>query len=521
MNYSFIQQNKIPNFRYSNYDGYDKHLSWLFYESYVSTCDKLNACTKQKLLAHKDMIDSAIAMVKNQIARGLNGDSMNVKAFYYPQGFNMHYAHYVVNYVKWERKNKDKKLSGLGRISCAQKYWVYKRMIKTYGFRDKTKSSLFQAFVEFDSAVLKDGCIKLNLNMSNKAYKSRDKIFMDGFDLVFDNDEIKVRHVSEEVVRKVAENGIRQILMIDSNGSIHSGIIDENKSLNNAANEVYAFRTLHSSNSKFVCKVLNRIKSFRKPEDFHKDLERLRPSIKARLLEILKNTDASKVLIAVEDNSNNLHRELQRIFVEELMIVCRKLGLESREFSNERSYIEELAMKLRKSIKNKDYTLQPAKTDFVKWYEHLSGWLYLLYKNRTPYLFVSRKFMIEDMTEENEPQLDEAQSEKSAIKYPERPDYPDVVKLVLLFISTCDESERNKERQLAIKEHRKMVKNSAWQYYLDYCRLNKLKPIDNPNFADIANKYRKEYFDLYTVDYHNGNVYEGLSGSYDEPVVFI
>lgn len=516
--YSFVEQKKLSNYRYSNKDVYNKETSWLFYESYISHCERLNTATKEKVFAHKQMIDSAITMVKSQIARGLNGDSMNIKAFVFPQNFNMNYAYYVVRYVMWEAQMKEKQQNSSFNLkikeTCAQKYWVYKNMIKTYGLRDTDKTSMYQAFVEFESAVLSDGLIKLNLKMSNKAYKNRDKIFMDGFDLVTKDNEVYVRHVSERIVEKRQNNGIRQVLMIDGNCGIHSAIIQEKdeRLLNDKDKEVIAIRQFYSV-TPFVKKTLNKIRSYKKPEDFHKDLESLRPSIRARLKSILENTEASKVILTLETESNTIFTYLQQMFIEEVYYLCRMLGIESSTFENKRLKIEDLVVNIRRKVSRKSYAIQPSKTDYVKWYEHMFAWLYLIYNAYTPCLVDSYKFIIDDMVEDKEPQLD-----KLTIQYPERPNYTSKERYIWLFTSTPDPGLTIEQETIrAIAEHTKRVKHVAWKYYLDYCRLNKLTPVPNPNFADISKEYYKEYSDLYGIEVISP--YDGYTSIDDSDVV--
>lgn len=493
--YTFVQQKKLNNYRYSNKDKYDKNTSWLFYESYLSTCDKLNKCTEKRVLRHKAMIDNAIASVRSQIKRGLNADCLNVNMFTFPHGFNMIYAYYVVRYVDWELRQKQKEKSTGVRSLCAQKYWVYSSMIETYEFRDKDKSSQYQAFVEFHSSVLDDGLIKLNLNMSNKAYKNRDKIFTDGFDLVFDSTGIRIRHISEEVVTKRADNSLRQFIMIDNRCNLHSALVDEESSysLNKDRHEVKALRKFVST-TPFVKKVISKLQSFKNPEKFNQQLESLRPSIRSRVLELLRSTEASKVIICTETNSNRQYSSIQHIFEQEIFRACRKLGIKLCNLSNDRSKIEEMVRKVRSlMITCKPDTLRPSTTEYVRWYEHFYAWLYLTYHRFTPYLTDCNKFVVDDTVDEkNESQL------KQSVKYPERPNYYNKVMVLKFYLENPDEGQTPRESWLEGKKFLKRdVRKKAWQYYLDYCRLNELKPIHNENFDDLIPEFFDEYSDLY------------------------
>ena len=344
------QINKIFGYRYTNNDEYDKSTSYIHYKSYISNMPDLNRCTREKLLRHKQIIDESIDYILGQLRRGfdichvISHSDLRPSYRYYVKRF----AETLYKKEKGIYKPDDDELR-----SCSQKYWVYSTNIKTYGIRDKDLKSKFQAFIEFNSAYAKDDTIKLNLQMTKKAYKHRNEIFLGGFDLIFDDKGSHVRHISEKIVTPLKDNRIERFLSIDAFGNIYSAVIDDitnsykpyetsielpdkivtkkqretdvKRCLEDIDERTIYSNYLYSPASKLVKKNINAIIRYKHPELYTKHMNDISQNIRNRLTNIIGAE--SKITLLIQQNVSCSYKHLIKIFHNHIKDICHEQGI--------------------------------------------------------------------------------------------------------------------------------------------------------------------------------------------------
>ena len=235
-------------------------------------------------------------------------------------------------------KLKPIKKSNKMRINCSQPYWVYSKHIKTYCFKEnKTLSSKFQCFVEFESAYRNAGTIKLNSRLTNRAWKNKDKIFMSGFDLVFING-ISIRHVTEEIVTMKKPNNIEKHITIDSfaniysttiNTSIKDDNVDElNRPRYSPSKKLLCGSFSKSKGSRLVQKHLNAFKKSFNTNKFYSRIKDIRQNMRNRLLNIIGSNDESKIyLLAPTNCSSKVYSIFVNMFNKQVEDICYLKGI--------------------------------------------------------------------------------------------------------------------------------------------------------------------------------------------------
>ena len=337
------QVDRIPGYKYTNNDEYDKSTSYIHYKSFISNIPDLNKCTQEKLLRHKQIIDESINYILGQLRRGF--DICHVISH---SDLKPSYRYYVKKCAEiMYKKEKGVYKPDDELRSCSQKYWVYSTNIKTYGIRDKDLKSKFQAFVEFDSAYRKDDTIKLNLQMTKKAYKHRNEIFLGGFDLIFDNKGSHVRHISENIVTPLKDNKIEKFLSIDAFGNIYSAVIDNNiidnkpyeittkkelkrdvqQCLENIDDRIIYSKYEYLPASKLVKKNINAIIRYNKPELYMKRINDISQNIRNRLINNIRKNGETKITILIQQNVSPSYRHLIKEFYNHVKDICHEQGI--------------------------------------------------------------------------------------------------------------------------------------------------------------------------------------------------
>lgn len=332
MMYNKMQYTFNKNFKYFNKDKVDKTLQYIYYHSYISNIVDLNTNMYKKLIRHKQMIDKAIDYAYNQLKRGF--DMCHIIPYSY---LNKKYVYQVNKFAEYlhklDRLEVDKK-----RKYCSQKYWIYAKHIKSYFFRDNDLSSKFQAFVEFESADRRDNTIKLNLQMTKKAFEHREEIFLDGFDIVFDKDLKNncVRHVSQEIITRKQDNSIERHITIDAFVNIYSALIDKNPENSdekhrirfNEQKKLVCCDFKKSKGSKLVQKHLDKLRKFEKPDLFGKRMSEIRQNMKNRLSNIIGYDNESKVIIMAPTNTTSIvYDRFIKMFTRLAADFCEQYGI--------------------------------------------------------------------------------------------------------------------------------------------------------------------------------------------------
>lgn len=331
--YSFSSM-KLKNFKYTNKDkiGKDKYI---FYRSFEGTATDLNFNKKQMLINHKKAIDSAIDYAYNQMVGPAKADVCHIirKSDLHPK-----YAYQINKYAEYLYKINNNLLDKKKK-HCVQKYWVYAKHIKTFGIREKDKSSKFQVFVEFISADknCKD-TIKLNVTLSNKAYKNINKLFYDGFDLIIDENtgDTKIRFNSQEIITPVNDNKIEKHLTIDAFANIYSALIDKNdynvddknRARFNVSKKLLCANFHKYGTTKMVKKYLNKFKNFEEPDKCRNRLSDIRQNLKNRLNSIIGKDEESKiVLMAPINTSSFIYKKFIAMFARLAEYICKQKGI--------------------------------------------------------------------------------------------------------------------------------------------------------------------------------------------------
>lgn len=328
-----LHQNNTYGFKKSVKDKIDRQNEYIYYRSYISELTDLNKNKIDKLLKHKEVIDKAVDFVLCQLRKGFQ-----IKAGYLPcSDLNPKYHYNVIKYAEhlYQQETHTKQ----GRENCTQPYWVYGKHIKTYGFRyDKTLKSKFQGFIEFESAYKgEEDTIKLNLRLSKKAYKMKDTIFLDGFDIVYnENNNIQIRHVSEEVIERKTDNNIERHLVIDSFANIHGVFIDKNyieKDFKHhyridLRNKIICGDYQQYKASKLVQKYIDKFQKYQEPDLFKKRMHDIHQNIKNRVSNIIGSEQESKIHLLIPTNTTSqVYNSFIKMFTNIVKDECKHQGI--------------------------------------------------------------------------------------------------------------------------------------------------------------------------------------------------
>lgn len=463
-NYSFIEFMNDNDYRY-RCQSYDKKKFSLYIRSFDSAACDLNTNMTAKVTRHKDVIDSAIKFIEGQLKRGATFSTL-----IYPSNLRKEYRWYVNQFVKTKLRLAKNKQDTKG----SQKYWVPNVVIKTYGFRDKDRTSKFQCFVEFLSADAKETeTIKMNLRMSKKAYENRHLFYLDGFDLVFREDSINVRHVSEKLVERKEDNGITRYMTIDAWTNIHSVITDKTFD-NEAVKAVYdnmskddkaiygkLYRTHNRANLR---KVLHRAKSMSSKHTFYDDCQSIKNAIHSKVMHIINSCDESKVVLLIPTGiQSNLYDIIIDKFVSSVSDECKKHGIQLDVQLKPITDIKETVLKHRQRTNEVSrsygrYSNKELKSH-LKWSELAIAAVAYNYKDTYPALFPTGKFteIVERRTEQND----------ARVLRPERPCYARLFHARKLCTTNgvCDEAMA-REIWLA------SVRSTAQEYYKQWLELH-------------------------------------------------
>lgn len=409
--YNFITFTNDNNYRYYC-QKYDKKLYHKYIQSYSSEALDLNKQMKEKVLQHRRILDKAIASVENQMKRGFTDTTI-----IYPFELRKEYQWYVKQFVK----NKLKLAKTQKDTNGSQKYWVPVRAVKTYGFRDKDLTSKFQCFIEFISADKNEqSTIKLNLNMSKKAYENRHLLYLDGFDLVFKQNSIFVRHVSEKLVKAKKDNGITKYMTIDAWSNIQSITIDSNvdtksvRALYKLSDEdelIYGI-THRTHNSKSLRKTLARVKSMKSKETFYTDSKIIENAIHSKVRALVNRDDESKIVLYIpEDIQSNLYDIIKKKFISSVKDECKKYGIKVETQYERIDNIKSSILKYRQKSNEVAKGFKPYKEKqlkaHLKWSEIAIAAILYNYKDFYPALLTNGKSITElgESTEKHDSQV--------------------------------------------------------------------------------------------------------------------
>ena len=465
--YNFIDFANDSNYRYYCHR-YDKKNYIKYVQSYSSEAANLNKSMYLKVLRHKQILDRAIASVESQIKRGFTFSTV-----IHPSELRKEYRWYVNQFVK----NKLKMATTQKDTNGSQKYWVPAKAIKTYGFRNKDLTSKFQCFVEFVSADKNEtDTVKLNLSMSKKAFENRRILYKDGFDLVFRDKSVFVRHVSEKLVKKKDDNGITRYMTIDAWSNISSVIVNEKLDTSDMQN-LYALsdndklvygvlhRTRNTSNMK---KALTRMKSMEHKEVFYEDIQRLYHAIHSKVRSVINRDDESKVVIFIPDGiQSKLYSLMTDKFVESVKDECKKYGISVNVQAKHITEVKDTVFSYRQKANDVALGFKPYKEkqlkSHLKWSEVITACIISNYKNCYPALYSKSKSTIDlgRRTEKND----------SRALRPERPVYAKLFDAKRLYTidDVCDEVAA-RAMWLSI------VKSQAKEYYIHWLALNNEQP---------------------------------------------
>ena len=320
-NYQFVKLPQSEEYRYSAFQTYDKHKITLYHQSYSSEAKELRKKTLEQLKRHKETIDFAIKYVANQMKRGF-GHGLIV----FPSNLRKEYRWYVEQYARSQLKLDKTKAGTKG----SQKYWVPNCCIETYGFRDKDRKSMFQCFVEFKSAFRDEpDTIKLDLRMSKKAYEHRHLFYLGGFDLVYRQDSIYVRHVSEKLVQQKPDNGIIKYMLIDSWLNVHTATVDKNNCVNEDKQTV-TYKSRRTKNSTFMRKVLQKVKNCYDKDKFYENMLAIENSIRQRVDKLVNDSDECEIIVCLPENNpvqSKLYSKITECFLDALSDRCQMHGI--------------------------------------------------------------------------------------------------------------------------------------------------------------------------------------------------
>lgn len=465
--YNFIELLKNDNYRYYCHR-YDRKKYIKYVQSYSSEAADLNATMYLKVLRHKQILDKAIASVESQIKRGFTFDSV-----IHPFELRKEYRWYVNQFVK----NKLKMASTQKDTNGSQKYWVPVNAVRAYGFRDKDLTSKFQCFVEFISADKDEKeTLKLNLSMSKKAFENRSILYKDGFDLVFRDDSVFVRHVSEKLVKNKDYNGITRYITIDAWSNISSVVVNEKLDTSDmqnlfklSDNDKLIYGVLHRTRNKSNLKrALTRMKSMEHKEVFNEDIQKLYHAIHSKVRSIVNRDDESKVVIFIPDGiQSKLYSLITDKFVESVKDECKKHGISVKVQAKHITEVKDTVFSYRQKANDVALGFKPYKEkrlkSHLKWSEVVIACIADNYKDCYPALYSNSKSTVElgKRTEKND---------SRALK-PERPSYVKLfnVRRIFTIDNVCDEVAA---RAAWISE----VKAQAKEYYAQWLALNSEQP---------------------------------------------
>lgn len=475
--YDFELLEKQKNFRYSEKDKYNRKTQSIYYTSYTSAAKDLNNCTYEKLMKHKELIDFSIKYVSKQIEQGFRAPCI-----IYPVELNKSYRYSVYQYALQQKKLKDRKAKENHVDHSTQKYWVYGKNIKTYAFRRKNKKSKFQSFIEFYPSYSQKETIKLNLRMSNRGYAQRDTIYTEGFDLVFEKDNVNVRHVSEEIVNKVKKNNIEKFICIDCYSNIHVAVLNTDKTLANeygiaklnTNKKVVCCKYYQERNTKTVRRLFDSMKNWVEPERFAVISETLKRCIKAKLRNCLGSDNESKVTILLNYSDCTRTQVFNYWFRNITRDLCNRSGLKLEIIGTHEEIVKDWLKSFKKNDieyrKRLNLTLRYSEEniDKPKTYESL---LYLMtrkYQNYYPVLIKNRKFSdsVSTGTDENPNQV---------LAKPKYPTVEEFKKQYAEWHKTLPEEfpiDEKQERQWFVST----VKDIAEDYYKDLLRSQNAYP---------------------------------------------
>lgn len=469
--YNFTKIKQLSNFRYYSKQKYDKKSSTLYYTSYTSKAKDLNLATLAKIQRHKQIIDLAFKMVENQMRQGI----CSYATMIYPTNLTNDYKFYIYNTVaaklKREERKAKNKIEDL-KEKAFQPYWVYSKMIRCYEFREnKGLLSKFQCFVEFKSADSRDKTIKLNLAMSRKGYENRHTLYKDGFDLLLENNQVKVRHVSEEIVNLKKDNNIERHLVVDAWGNIYSATIDKNPDnltesglpRFNEDRKVVVSKLEIFRRSKKVENLLNYLdKHYSQNEAnlFYNRMKVLDQSIQMKLASIIGSNEESKIQILVQQNpKDNIFKETSSSFLEGSQRLCAKRGIKLKVVFVTKEEIDSIVKKHKEdsntySEKHKGYGFVYKDINKTKWQEHLIASIKLAYKDFYPIFARAEKSLVKHSknTDEN----------GSQVPKPVYPTYEEHQKEFFKFFEDGTESECRANfvytvKQIALKYYKELT----------------------------------------------------------------
>lgn len=416
--YEFEPLKQRNDYIYHSGIKFDKKTQVPYYCSFVSYAEDLNKSTIAKLEKHKRVIDLAIKMVESQYKGGQRWPAIS-----FPKQLIATYHWHVYKHVV--SKLKDKKETGFG----SQPYWIYSKHLVTYAFRKKDLGSKFQCFVEFVPSYSSEETIKVNLRMNKRTYENRDKLFLDGLDLVYSEECVKVRHISKQFVSYKEYNGIEKHLFIDAWSNIHTGLINKNPdNVDEEGRPRYNEETKVACgiqnvlrNTKFVKDRINLIKSCKNSKKYGEYLNSLIPSIKAKVeAEIGKDNETLIILNCPLDNDSVLFNDIVSIFYKEVLNHCAKLGIRVKVVNKSMEQLREKLQKHKarsnKYIEKVGYGKTNDLNASIKWHEYMYACFMFEYDGFYPILKRGGKFLVNPFKNTD--------GKEHQVQYPLKPKYP-------------------------------------------------------------------------------------------------
>lgn len=396
--YTFERLEEQQGFRYTAKSKVNKHRQSIYYRSFSSLAEDTNKCTYDKLRLHKQTIDYAIRYVEKQYRAGMSHSMM-----LYPESLNKKYRYYVYTYVK-NKVNNNNEI----KEHTFQPYWVYGEFIKHYEFRkDKDRSSKFQCFVEFEPSYSETDTIKVNLRMNKQGYDNRNTLYRDGFDLVYVENNVKVRHVSEQVVDFKADNNIERHIVIDAWGNLHSALVDKREETTNDKGQPRFNESKH-----VVCAKYEKVKCSKKmnsllqslttryseqdSEFFKSRISRIIDGLKIHTRNLIGSDNETSVKILMPSKfESNIYKALSKAFYDEANSTCSKLGIRCQTKFVEKHKIDTIVKKHKTETKNyknrAKHGIDYKESEHTKWKDFLIASLRLNYNTFYPILTMNRK----------------------------------------------------------------------------------------------------------------------------------
>lgn len=317
--------------------------------SYTSMIEDLNKVKQSSLINHFHTIEKAIKFAKKQYEEGI------LEKFHTPlPELADSYKHRVYCAAK--------RISDLEKHGCSmedayltsQPFWIDWTNIIKYDIReDKSLDSKFQVFVEFTHANKNEKPLKLNARMTEQAYKHKDELYKDGFDLVrYSKHTFGIRHISQLLVERRDTNSTK-LLYIDR----YANIFEVFRNCIGEDNEVFAQCYTSRDKNKKLLKLARQTRRKLTKKAYIDKLHRIRVYLKRYFNDMLENNDYDKVVTLKPTYHHKFANHLVQIWTEELKQACllhgAKCKIIEKTDTEMDSIIKNAKISIRKNAKEK------------------------------------------------------------------------------------------------------------------------------------------------------------------------